>query len=86
MSIQVIIEKCTGCTLCVKACPFSAVQIIEKKAVIDLNKCTLCGACVDACKFKAILLEKTPAKCELPDIKSYKGIWVFLEQKNGKVQ
>jgi electron transfer flavoprotein alpha subunit len=86
MSIQVIIEKCTGCTLCVKACPFAAVQIIEKKAVIDLNKCTLCGACVDACKFKAVLLEKTPAKCELPDIKNYKGIWVFLEQKNGKVQ
>jgi electron transfer flavoprotein alpha subunit len=57
-----------------------------KKAMIDLNKCTLCGACKDACKFKAILLEKAPAKCALPDIKDYKGIWVFLEQKNGKVQ
>jgi len=59
---------------------------MDKKAMIDLNKCTLCGACKDACKFKAILLEKTPAKCALPDIKDYKGIWVFLEQKNGKVQ
>ena len=86
MSIQVIVEKCTGCTLCVKACPFDAIRIMEKKAVIDLNKCTLCGACKDACKFKAIILEKTPAKCDLPDIKDYKGIWVFLEQKKGKVQ
>lgn len=86
MSIAIIVEKCTGCTLCVKACPFDAIRIMDKKASIDLHKCTLCGACKDACKFKAVLLEKTPAKCELPDIKDYKGIWVFIEQKNGRVQ
>ncbi|MDD5465348.1 MAG: FAD-binding protein [Candidatus Omnitrophica bacterium] len=86
MPIAIIVEKCTGCSLCVKACPFDAIRIMDKKAVIDLNKCTLCGACKDACKFKAVLLEKTPAKCALPDIKDYKGIWVFIEQKNGKVQ
>ncbi len=86
MSIQVIIEKCTGCTLCVKTCPFDAIRMMDKKASIDLNKCTLCGACVSACKFKAILLEKTPAKCVLPDIKDYKGVWVFIEQKNSKIQ
>jgi electron transfer flavoprotein alpha subunit len=73
MPISIIIEKCTGCTLCVKACPFDAIRIMDKKASIDLHKCTLCGACKDTCKFKAVLLEKTPAKCELPDIKDYKG-------------
>ena len=86
MPISIIIEKCTGCTLCIKVCPFDAIRIMDKKAVIDLHKCTLCGACKDACKFKAVLLENTPAKCELPDIKNYKGIWVFIEQKNGRVQ
>jgi len=86
MPISIIIEKCTGCTLCVKVCPFDAIRMMDKKASIDLHKCTLCGACKDACKFKAVLLENTPAKCALPDIKDYKGIWVFIEQKNGRVQ
>jgi len=86
MPIQIIVEKCTGCTLCIKACPFGAIQITDKKAVIDFNKCNLCGACLPACKFKAILLEKAPTVCALPDIKDYKGIWVFIEQKNGKIQ
>jgi len=86
MPIQIIVEKCTGCALCIKVCPFNAIKIIDKKAIIDLNKCNLCGACVPACKFKAILLEKPQATCVLPDIKDYKGIWVFIEQKNGKTQ
>jgi electron transfer flavoprotein alpha subunit len=86
MPIQIIVEKCTGCTLCVNVCPFDAIRIIDKKAMVDLDKCNLCGACVPACKLKAILLEKIPAKCELPDIEAYKGIWVFIEQKNGRIQ
>ncbi|MDP8259633.1 MAG: electron transfer flavoprotein subunit alpha [Candidatus Gygaella obscura] len=86
MSIKVILDKCTGCTLCVKSCPFGAIEIKEKKAVIDLDKCNLCGACVQVCKFKAIVIDKKASACEMPDIKDYKGIWVFIEQKKGKVQ
>ncbi len=85
MSIQVVVEKCTGCTLCLKVCPFDAIRIMDKKAIIDLNKCTICGACKDACKFKAIFIEDKKV-CALPNIKDYKGVWVFVEQKNGKVQ
>lgn len=83
-SIKVILDKCTGCKLCVSACPFAAVVVEDKKAIIDLEKCTLCGSCVPACKFEAIELKKsaTPTK----DLSSYKDVWVFCEQKKGKIQ
>ncbi len=87
MPIQIIVEKCTGCTLCIKACPFDAIRIMDKKAVVDLNKCNLCGLCVDTCKFKAVMLEKAEgASAPKVDLKAYKGVWVFAEQKKGKVQ
>ena len=56
-------------------------------AIIDLNKCNLCGACVSVCKFKAILLENPQEVTgDKTDLKGYKGVWVFAEQKKGKVQ
>lgn len=84
MSIKVLKDKCTGCTLCVRVCPFGAIKVVEKLAVVDLDKCTLCGACVDACKFKAIEITKKVSKTEGIDL--YKGVWVFGEQKKGVVQ
>ncbi len=86
MSIQIIKEKCTGCRLCIKACPFGAIKVENKLAVIDLDKCTLCSACVEVCKFKAIVIEKPETRVQKSDIKDYHGIWVFGEQKKGVIQ
>lgn len=83
-SIKVILNKCTGCKLCVRACPFGAIEIIEKKAVIDLAKCNLCGACVDACKFESIEIKKD--RTPKADLSAYKDVWVFCEQKKGVIQ
>jgi electron transfer flavoprotein alpha subunit len=83
MSIEVIADKCVGCGLCLKACPFGAITLEESLARIKDN-CNLCGACVDSCKFGAIVLRKARAEGEA--IGDYRGVWVFAEQKGGKIQ
>ena len=37
MEIKVNEETCTGCGLCKNICLYDAVEIIDKKAVIDEN-------------------------------------------------
>lgn len=81
--IKVILDKCVGCSLCIRACPVGAIKIENKKAVIDLDKCTICGACVDSCKFLAIEIVRKEVVKE--DIKNYKGVWVFAEQRDGEI-
>jgi len=83
MSIKVNLDKCTGCKICLKACPFGAVTVVDKKAVIDLATCNLCGACEEACKLEAIEIKKDVKKI---DTSGYKDVWVFCEQKKGKIQ
>ena len=83
--IKVIDEKCVGCTLCTKVCPFGAIEMDERLAVIDLTKCTVCGACVEACKFEAIEMRERVATTE-KDLSQYKDGWVLAEQFDGHIE
>jgi len=50
-----ILENCTGCEVCVKACPVECITINEDKlAVIDYSRCTDCGVCLRSCPLDAI--------------------------------
>lgn len=80
MAVNVIKEKCRGCTICVKNCPFEAITMENKVAVIG-TACTGCGVCVEKCPFDAI--EKSEEPKDTVDLSEYRDVWVFAEQREG---
>jgi electron transfer flavoprotein alpha subunit len=80
--IEVIAERCNGCGLCVKACLYDAIEIVDGLAVIKDN-CTLCGACVEPCPSDAILLRESDR--EDAPASDHRGIWVVAEQRGGEL-
>lgn len=83
MPVIINIDKCKGCEECLSSCPFNAIVIQEGKAFIN-EYCQACMACINVCPEGAIVeVEKEQPRVE--DIKSFKGVWVFVEQRSGKV-
>lgn len=51
------IDKCTGCTVCFRKCPTSAIIGTQRSPhFIVQEKCIGCGICYDSCKFNAITI------------------------------
>jgi len=57
MAASVDKDKCTGCGLCVEACPVEAISLENDKAKIDEDTCVDCGACASECPNEAISVE-----------------------------
>jgi len=83
MPIVVDLDKCTGCESCVSSCPYDAITIKEGKALIN-EYCQMCMACIDVCPEGAIIEIKEEEPRDVK-IEGYKGVWIFAEQRNGKV-
>jgi len=81
MPIIIDIEECKGCKLCIAACPYGAILLEDKKAVLT-DSCTDCGACVDSCQFDAISFDGPQERIKM-DVTPFNGIYVVIEQDNG---
>jgi len=87
MTVEFIEENCIGCKMCLKACPYNAIDMVEvagkDKPVARKNEnCIECNACVSSCKFDAISSDDVK---KAVDLSAYKGVWVFAEQRDGEL-
>lgn len=52
-------SKCIGCSKCASVCPAKAIEIVNKKAVIDRKKCIKCYCCQEFCPVGAMQVKKS---------------------------
>lgn len=84
--IRVKKDICTGCEECLSSCPYGAIEMVEDRAFIT-EICNLCRACLSACPEGAIeeIVESSEFRIPSFELTQYKGVWVFAEQRKGKL-
>lgn len=84
-SPDVVAEKCTACSRCVRRCPVQAIVIgPDRVAQIDRDTCYGCGECVAACPYGAIGIQwkTTPEALQEKIVEHVMGA---VTDKDGKI-
>jgi electron transfer flavoprotein alpha subunit len=76
-------DKCIGCGGCIDACSFGALSLVDNMVVVN-DKCTGCGACLLACPMHALNLPAERPQATAENLAAYSGVWVWVEQFNGR--
>jgi len=77
-------DNCIGCGSCIDACPFGALSLVDDMIVVN-EKCTGCGACLLACPMHALNLPRARPQAAAGSLADYSGVWVWVEQFQGKM-
>lgn len=86
---EVEAERCTGCGLCVEACPVQAMSLVssndpvrkrDTRARVDENLCLGCGVCVPACQRGGLSLAERPARVLTPVNSTHKVVLMAIER------
>jgi NAD-dependent dihydropyrimidine dehydrogenase PreA subunit len=58
VTLQLNVEKCNGCRMCLNVCPHAVFAMQNKRAmIIDRDACMECGACSKNCPESAITVK-----------------------------
>ncbi|MBO4235042.1 MAG: 4Fe-4S binding protein [Firmicutes bacterium] len=58
--VKYTLDSCEKCMKCIKACPTSALSMVDNRIIIDGDLCINCGRCIRACHSKGLLAEGSP--------------------------
>lgn len=82
MFVKIDKDKCSGCETCIESCPYDAIVIKDEKAEIN-ELCQLCKACLSVCPEGAI--SEVEEASDIKEKSEGKGVWIFAEQRDGKI-
>jgi len=52
--VDINLERCNGCVLCMKVCPMKAIRVTKDEKAHILGTCIDCGSCISVCPRNAI--------------------------------
>ncbi len=65
---------CLGLGSCVRVCPFDAIHVVDRVAVVNEDKCRACGKCVEICPKGLIVLVPAQRAVTIPCASADKGV------------
>jgi ferredoxin len=81
---EVDAEECAGCETCLARCQMDSINMVDDRAVVNLNRCIGCGLCVTTCTTGALKLVKKPENQQYQPPKSGAETYMRIAAERGK--